>query len=144
MNARTLLLAGAVAALTGCNQPADNTSEKVPTNAAAPAPKHPTYCFFKDSATKGWRASRDSGGNVAVTGQALVEDTRYQATLGTPEMSGTNANLWLTMGPNTNAYGAPGNWWDVTATVPGSSGVDAVTVMCGAKTVAQLKVGKPR
>jgi hypothetical protein len=144
MNARTLLFAGAVAALTGCNQAAENRSENVATNAAAPAPKHPTYCFFKDSATKGWSASRDAGGNVAVKGKALVEDTRYQATLGTPEMSGTNASLWLTMGPNTNAYGAPGNWWDVTATVPGSSGVDAVTVMCGAKTVAQLKVGKPR
>ena len=66
------------------------------------------------------------------------------AALGQPELSGTNASLWLTMGPNTNAYGAPGNWWDATATIPGSSGVDAVTVMCGTKTVAQLKVAKPR
>ena len=48
------------------------------------------------------------------------------------------------MGSNTNAYGAPGNWWDVAATIPGSSGVDAVTIMCGTKTVAQLKVAKPR
>ena len=144
MNARTLLLAGAVAALTGCNQPADNTSEKVPTNAAAPAPKHPTYCFFKDSDTKGWAASRDAAGNISIKGKGHLDDNRYAAELSQPEISGTSASLWLTMGPNTNAYGAPGNWWDVTATVPGSSGVDAVTVMCGAKTVAQLKVGKPR
>jgi hypothetical protein len=144
MNARTLLLAGALAALAGCNQAAENTSGNVATNAVASAPKHPTYCFFQDSATKGWSASRDAAGDVTVKGKALVEDTRYQAALGTPEISGTNASLWLTMGPNTNAYGAPGNWWDATAMIPGSSGVDSVTVMCGTKTVAQLKVPKPR
>ena len=145
MNARTLLLAGAVAALTGCNQSANtNASDNVAANAAASAPKHPTYCFFKDSATKSWSASRDAQGNVTVKGEALLEDTRYMAALGQPEVSGTNASLWLTMGPNTNAYGAPGNWWNATATIPGSSGVDAVTVMCGTKTVAQLKVGKAR
>jgi hypothetical protein len=144
MNARTLLLAGAVAALAGCNQASENRSENGVTNAAASATKHPTYCFFKDSDTKGWSASHDAAGNVAVKGKALLEDTRYMAALGQPEISGANASLWLTMGPNTNAYGAPGNWWDVAATVPGSSGVDAVTVMCGTKTVAQLKVGKAR
>ena len=67
MNARTLLLAGAVAALTGCNQSANtNASDNVAANAAASAPKHPTYCFFKDSATKSWSASRDAQGNVTV------------------------------------------------------------------------------
>jgi hypothetical protein len=144
MNARTLLLAGAVAALAGCNQASENRSENVATNAAASAPKHPTYCFFKDSDTKSWSASRDAQGNVTVKGKALLEDTRYMAALGQPEVSDTSVSVWLTMGPNTNAYGARGNWWDVAATVPGSSGVDAVTVMCGTKTVAQLKVGKAR
>lgn len=145
MNARTLLLAGTVVALTGCNQNADsNASDNAAANAAASAPKHPTYCFFKDSDTKGWSALHDAQGNVTVKGKALLEDTRYMAALGQPEVSGTNASLWLTMGPNTNAYGAPGNWWNATATIPGSSGVDAVTVMCGTKTVAQLKVGKAR
>ena len=145
MNTRTLLLAGAVAALAGCNQSANtNASDNVATNAAASAPKHPTYCFFKDSDTKSWSASRDAQGNATVKGKALLEDTRYMAALGQPEVSGTNASLWLTMSPNTNAYGAPGNWWDATATIPGSSGVDAVTVKCGTKTVAQLKVGKVR
>jgi hypothetical protein len=144
MNARTLLLAGAVAALAGCNQASENRSENVGANAAASAPKHPTYCFFKDSDTKGWSTSRDAQGNVTVKGNALLEDTRYMAALGQPEVSGTNASLWLTMGPNTNAYGAPGNWWDATATIPASSGIDTVTVMCGTKTVAKLTVGKPR
>jgi hypothetical protein len=144
MNARTLLLAGAVAALAGCNQAAENTTANVGTNAAASAPRHPTYCFFTDSATKSWSASRDAAGNVTVKGKALLEDTRYMAALGQPEISGTKASLWLTMGSNTNAYGAPGNWWDATATIPGSSGVDAVTIMCGTKTVAQLRVAKAR
>jgi hypothetical protein len=145
MNARTLLLAGAVAVVAGCNQSADsNASANVATNAATSAPKHPTYCFFKDSDTKAWSASRDAQGNVTVKGKALLEDTRYMAALGQPEVSGTNASLWLTMGSNTNPYGAPGNWWDATATIPGSSGVDAVNVICGTKTVAQLKVAKAR
>jgi hypothetical protein len=144
MNARTLLLAGAVAALAGCNQAGENAAANVGSNAAASAPKRPTYCFFKDSDTKGWSASRDAAGNVTVKGKALLEDTRYMAALGQPELSGTKASLWLTMGSNTNAYGAPGNWWDATATIPRSSGVDAVTIMCGTKTVAQLKVAKAR
>jgi hypothetical protein len=144
MNTRTLLLAGAVAALAGCNQAGENAAANVGSNAAASAPKHPTYCFFKDSDTKGWSASRDAAGNVTVKGKALLEDTRYMAALGQPEISGTKASLWLTMGSNTNAYGAPGNWWDATATIPDSSGVDAVTIMCGTKTVAQLKVAKGR
>jgi hypothetical protein len=144
MNVRTLLLAGTVAALAGCNQAAENTTANVATNAVASAPKHPTYCFFQDSDTKGWSASRDAAGNVTVKGKALLEDTRYMAALGQPEISGTKASLWLTMGSNTDAYGAPGNWWDATATIPGSSGVDVVTIMCGTKTVAQLKVGKAR
>src|SRR5436305_3956395 len=127
MNARALLLlAGAVAALAGCNQGGENAAGNVATNAAASAPKHPTYCFFKDSDTKGWSASRDAAGNVAVKGKALLEDTRYMAAVGEPEISGSKARLWLTMGSNTNAYGAPGNWWDATATIPGSSGVEAV------------------
>jgi hypothetical protein len=144
MNARALLLAGAVAALAGCNQAGDNAAGNVATNATASAPKHPTYCFFKDSDTKGWSASRDAAGNVTVKGKALLEDTRYMAALGEPEISGTKASLWLTMASNTNAYGAPGNWWDATAIIPGSSGVDAVTIMCGTKTVAQLKVAAAR
>src|SRR5437763_968490 len=139
MNVRALLLAGAVAALAGCNQSGENAAGNVATNAVASAPKHPTYCFFKDADTKGWSAARDAAGEVPVKGKGLLEDTRYMAPLAPPEISGTNASLWLTVGSNTNAYGAPGNWPDVTAAAPGSSGVDAVTILCGTKTVAQLK-----
>jgi hypothetical protein len=146
MNNRVLLLlAGAVILLTGCNHGAEtNAPENVAANAAASSPKHPTYCFFKDADTKGWTATRDAAGNVTAKGKALVEDTRYTAALGTPEVSGSSASLWLTMGPNTGSYGAPANWWDVTASVPNSSGIDAVSIMCGTKTVATLKVAARR
>ena len=146
MNTRVLLLAGAVVLLTGCNQGAEtNAPENVAANAtSASAPKHPTYCFFKDAATKAWTASRDALGNITVKGKAQVEDTRYMAELGTPEIAGSSASLWLTMGPNTGSYGAPENWWDVTASIPNSSGIDAVAVMCGTKTVAMLKVAAGR
>jgi hypothetical protein len=143
MNARALLFAGAVAFIAGCNQAGNNAAENVAANAAASAPKHPTYCFFKDADTQGWSASRDAEGNITVKGRAHLDDNRYMAQLGQAEVSGTNARLWLTMGPNTGTYGAPENTWDVKATVPNSSAVATVAVMCGTKTVTQLSV-KPR
>ena len=143
MNARALLLTGAVALVAGCNQSGNQPAENAVANAAAAAPNHPSYCFFKDADTKGWAASRDAEGNVVVKGKAHLDDNRYMGTLVQPEVSGTAASLWLTMGPNTNATGAPENWWDVTAMVPNSAAVNSVTVMCGKKTVAQLPV-KPQ
>ena len=143
MNARALLLAGAVAVLAGCNQGAETTANQTNvavTAAAAAKPKHPTYCFFKDSDTKGWAASRDASGNISVKGKGHLDDSRYAAELSQPEISGASATLWLTMGPNTGAYGAPENWWDVKASIPNGSAIDSVTIMCGTKTVAQLKV----
>jgi hypothetical protein len=140
MKARALLLVGAVAALSGCNQGAETNSANQVANAAEASPKHPSYCFFKDADTKDWKASRGADGNITVKGRAYVEDTRYQAALSEQEMSGVNASLWLTMGPNSGAYGAPENWWDVSAAIPNSGAVESVTVMCGNKTVAQLKV----
>jgi hypothetical protein len=139
MKARALLM-GAVAVLSGCNQGAETKSGNQVANAAPASPKHPTYCFFKDADTKDWKASRGADGNITVKGRAHVEDTRYQAALSEQEISGTNASLWLTMGPNSGAYGAPENWWDVSAAIPNSGAVESVTVMCGNKTVAQLKV----
>ena len=144
MNARALLLAGVVAALAGCNQAGENAAGNVGTNAVASAPKHPTYCFFKDPDTKGWAASRDAAGNISVKGKGHLDDNRYAAELSQPEISGTSASLWLTMGPNTGAYGAPENWWDVKTSIPNSGAIDSVTIMCGTKTVAQLKVAKGR
>ena len=143
MKVVTLLFAAvALAALAGCNQGSETTANQAnaSANAAAAKPKHPTYCFFKDSDTKGWAASRDAAGNVSIKGKAYVEDTRYAAELDQPEISGTSASLWLTMGPNTAATGAPENWWDVKTGIPNSYAIDSVTIMCGTKTVAQLKL----
>ena len=139
MRQSIVLLAALVA---GCNQADDNPAANSSNIAAAEKPK-PKYCFFKDNETKGWSASRDKDGNIVVKGKAHLDDNRYMGTLVQPEVSGASANLWLTMGPNTNATGAPENWWDVTATVPNSAAVPSVTVMCGRKTVAQLPV-KPK
>jgi hypothetical protein len=142
MSARLLLLTGAVAVLAGCNQSGETNANQAATsaNSAASTVKHPTYCFFKDADTKGWSTSRDSQGSVTVTGKAHVDDSRYAAQLGQSEIAGSSANVWLTMGPNSGAYGAPDNWWDVTASIAGSAAVETVKVMCGKKTVAELKV----
>jgi hypothetical protein len=150
MKVGTMLLAAvAAAALGGCNPSAETSASNQAANAAASSaaaakPKHPTYCFFKDADTKSWRAARDGAGNVTVKGKAHLEDTRYMAGFGEPEIAGTSARLWLTMNPNTGPYGAPGDWWDVSSTVSGSSAVDSVTILCGTKTVAQLKVSGRR
>lgn len=135
---QSLILLGALLAA-GCNQSADNATVKATNTAAAEKPK-PKYCFFKDDETKGWAASRDKDGNVVVKGKAYREDTRYQAVLGQAEVAGTIARIAPTIVQNATGYGAPDNWWDVTATIPNSGGVDTVTVECGAKTLAELKV----
>jgi hypothetical protein len=134
---RMMAIAAAAAALAGCNQAAENESANVP---AAAQVQHPTYCFFKDAATKGWSGSRDSSGNVTVQGKARLEDRRYMAAIGDSETAGASARLWLTMGPNTTGMGAEDNWWDVKFTVPSSAAVTGVTLLCGKKTVAQLTV----
>jgi len=141
MNARALLLAGAVAVLCGCNQgtSSGNAATNASASAAAAAPKHPTYCFFKDADTKGWTAARGKSGDLTVKGKGHLDDARYAAQLGQAEVSGTAASLWLTMGQNTSAYAAQDNWWDVSASIPNSGAVETVKVMCGSKTVAELK-----
>lgn len=139
---RTLLIAACVALmLDGCGQSGD----KATTNQAAAKPekKRPAYCFFKDSETRGWAASRGKDGNIKVKGKAYRQDSRYRAILGPPEVSGTTATIAPTITPNMTAYGAEDDWWDVTATIPNSSAVDTVNVTCGAKTLATLAV-KPK
>ena len=138
----SLVLAAAL--LAGCGQQdGDQASGNAASNAAAPAkPKKPKYCFFKDSETKGWTASRDASGNVVIKGQAFRSDPRYQAVLGPAEVTGTTATLSPSIGPNATGYAAPGNWWDVTATIPNSSAVEGVKVECGPKTLAELKLPK--
>ena len=141
---KSIMLFGAAASLVACGQSTDNAaaSNDAANTAAAEAPK-PAYCFFKDSETKGWTASRGKDGNITVKGKAYRQDSRYQAVLGPPEVSGTTATIAPTITQNMTAYGAEDDWWDVTATIPNSSAVDTVNVTCGAKTLATLAV-KPK
>ena len=136
---RSILLLYGLAAVTACNQSADQpAANNAAANAAAPAERHPTYCFFKDAETKAWTASADGQANVTVKGTAHVKDSRYRAELRDPEVQGTKASIWLTITTNNTGFASPDNWWDVTAAIPNAGGVEAVTVMCGKKTVAEL------
>lgn len=136
------LAAVAATALAGCNPGGgeDKAAGNVANKTAAASPKRPTYCFFKDSETKSWSASAGAGGEVAVKGQGHVKDSRYRALISDSEIAGTKATAWLTIGPNTTGYGSAGDWWDVSYALPGSGGVTDVTILCGKKVVAELKV----
>jgi hypothetical protein len=138
---RALIWLAASAGLAACNQgDGGNAAGNASVNAAATAaPKHPTYCFFKEANRKGWTAKRDPSGNVVVKGQAKVEDVRYSAALEEGEVEGDKARIWLTM-PQNSGYQDLDRWWDVNAAIPGSAAVTSVTVMCGAKSVATLPV----
>ena len=142
MKKRVFVIAIA-AFLTACGQSAtDNGAANTAANATADvaAPKRPTYCFFKDAATRGWSASPDASGNVAVKGQVKVDDRRYRGDLSQSDVAGDTASVWLTMAPNDTGFSDEDNWWDVAITVPESSAVAGVTVLCGKKEVAKLKV----
>ena len=135
-----MILACAAASLGACGQSSDNqAANEAAANAAQPKKKVP-YCFFKDSETKDWKASRGKDGNIIVSGKAYREDSRYRAVLGEPVVTGTAAEIAPTLQQNDTGYGAPENWWDMTATIPNSASVDTVDVKCGDKTVAELKV----
>jgi hypothetical protein len=130
----------AAAALAACSdQAATDAEPKVDKATDAKTPR-PAYCFFKDSETKGWVASRDAQGNVVVKGSAFRSDPRYKAELGAPEVSGAEAVVRPSIAPNTTGFASPGNWWDVSATIPGSAAVEKVTVRCGSKVLAELPV----
>jgi hypothetical protein len=100
----------------------------------------PAYCFFKDSETKGWAATRGKDGNIVVHGKAYRQDSRYKATLAPATIAGTTAEIAPSIAVNDSGYGAPDDWWDVSATIAGSAAVDTVTVRCGSKTLADIKV----
>ncbi len=136
----SIVVTGVAAVLAGCGQSNDRTVSNQASANAAPKKERPPYCFFKDSETKAWAASRDTQGNIVVKGKAYREDSRYQAQIGKMDVNGTTATVWPTIAPNMTGYGARDNWWDVKATVPNSSGVDTVSVRCGEKTLADLKV----
>jgi hypothetical protein len=131
-------VAGAAALLASCGQSGNTANEAA---ASAPKPKKKlAYCFFKDPETKGWAASRDKDGNIVVKGKAYRSDSRYRAVLQNPTVAGTSAEISPTIIVNDTGYGAEDNWWDVNATIPNSAAVDTVTVRCGAKAFAELKV----
>jgi hypothetical protein len=135
-----------LAALTACGQdaaPSQDNGVNTSANAAAAAKAPKRYCFFKKLDAKGWSASRDSSGNVAVKGKLRLDDARYRGDLGQPEVSGSSAKLWVTMAPNTTGYASPDSWWDVAFTIPDSAAVETVTVGCDSERVlAELKIPK--
>ena len=134
---RKLFLAASTAAfLIGCGQ--DNSSKQA---SAPPQPKKKVgYCFFKDPETKGWAAKRDKDGNIVVKGKAYRSDARYKAVLNPATINGSTAEITPTIALNDTGFAADGDWWDVSSTIPNSSAVDRVKVICGAKTFAELTV----
>jgi len=136
---RKFLILCAVAALAGCGQSSKDTTNQAAPKAAQPK-KKPAYCFFKDSETKAWAASRDKDGNIIVKGKAFRLDPRYKAVLGPSTVIGTTAEIAPTITVNDTGYAAPENWWDVKATIPNSAAIDSVAVRCGEKTVAKLEL----
>jgi hypothetical protein len=135
-----IILLGSTAALTACGQSADNSAANASANAAPAQKPRPAYCFFKESDTKGWKASVDKNGNVVVTGKAYDEDRRYKGALGPATVSGATAEIAPTIAPNDTGFGSADNWWDVKATIPNSQAVTSVTVTCGEKTLTTLDV----
>jgi hypothetical protein len=125
-------------ALAGCNQQAGDVAANQP--AALPKKPKQAHCFFKDSETKGWTAKRGKDGNITVKGKAYRSDPRYKALLNPATVSGTSAEITPTIAQNDTGYAADENWWDVSATIPNSAAVDTVTVRCGAKAFAELKI----
>ena len=138
---RALMTAlGLAAVLSACGQPNDSaTSNQTAANSAQPR-KKPAYCFFKDPETKAWAGARGKDGNIVVKGKVFRSDPRYKVVLQPPVVTGTSAEISPTISLNDTGYAAPENWWDVTATIPNSSAIDAVTVSCGARTLAQFKL----
>ena len=133
---KLFLIAGAAAFLSACGQ---GEASKTATAPAKPK-KNVGYCFFKDPETKGWSAKRDKDGNIVVKGKAYRSDARYKAVLNPATVIGASAEITPTIVLNDTGFAADGNWWDVSATIPNSAGVETVKVICGAKAFAELKV----
>jgi hypothetical protein len=136
---KSIVLLVAALGLAGCSPAQDQSADAV-NKAAAAKPKRAAYCFFKDEETKGWSVTVAANGDVTVKGRAHVKDPRYSAQMGTAEVTGAAARIAPTVGPNTTGFRSPDNWWDVSATIPGSAAVATVTVECGRKVLAELEV----
>jgi hypothetical protein len=139
---RSILLLAATVGLAACNQPADQAANNVSANAASGAPKKAGFCFFKPEEMKGWKAAVDAAGAIRVTGKAHVKDSRYVAQLGEPEIDGSKASVALSIAQNSGTYGATDDWWDVKAEIPANPALQAVSVTCGGKSVADLPLKK--
>jgi hypothetical protein len=136
---RIILILTGAAVLAGCGKSDNAPSNEAAANTAQPK-KKAAYCFFKDHETKAWAASRGSDGNIMVKGKAYRSDPRYKAVLGEPVVNGSTAEIAPSIVQNDTGYAAPENWWDVSATIPNSAAVETVTVTCGNKSLAELKV----
>jgi hypothetical protein len=134
-------MAGA-AALAGCSEAGDSAADASANiaNAAAAKPKKVPYCFFKDENGKDWTASVGKDGNVTVKGKGYVADARYKAALGTAEIDGGTASVQLKMPQNDTGFASADGWWSIDQTIPGSSAVTKVDVLCGERTEASLEV----
>lgn len=141
----SIILLGAAAGLASCSPSSEHSvSGNAEANAASPPAQKAAYCFFKDSDTKEWKAKAGKDGNVVVSGKAFAEDARYKALLAPAVIHGAGAEIAPTITTNDTGFAAPGNWWSVSETIPGSEAVTTVTVKCGEETLATLSVPRKK
>ena len=133
---RTLYVMIGSLILASCGQSGGNSANQA---AASPPPpkKRPAYCFFKPEEMKGWAAKRDTDGNITIKGKAHVKDPRYKAIFGSPTVTGTTVQIAPTITTNTG-YEAPGDWWDISTSIPNSGRLNDVQISCGDKPVAEF------
>ena len=136
MNRALFLLILSSTILVSCRQSADQGN-----NRAAALPQQPkkrvAYCFFKPDEMNGWAAKRGTDGTITVSGKGHVKDPRYKALFGSPTIRGATIEIAPTITPNTG-YEAPGDWWDMSAAIPNSAGLDEVQISCGDKQEAKF------
>ncbi|HEY8592683.1 MAG TPA: hypothetical protein VIL42_07445 [Sphingomicrobium sp.] len=135
-----IMLGAAVAVLAGCGQQAESPDSNTAAKKTAPKKERPPYCFFKATEMKDWKAKRDKSGNVVVSATLYRSDPAYKALLSPATIAGASAEIRPTITVNDTGYAAPGNWWAVSQTIPGSAAVTKVTVLCGEKTTKELSV----
>ena len=131
---RLIICFGAALAVAACSEQA--AEQPAANEAAAPKAEKVPHCFFKESETKDWAVKRQ-GANAMVTGRAYRSDSRYKAVLLEPEVKGTVAVVRPSIVINDTGYGAPGDTWDVSATIP-AQGLEKVEVRCGKTLVTSL------
>jgi hypothetical protein len=131
----------AAASLAACGQSTDREAKHA--TVPQPAKKKIPYCFFQGSEMKAWSAKRGKDGDIIVKGKVYRDDSRYQAILKPAVVSGTRAELSPDLQQNPTQYGAAGDWWDVSQTIPSGAGVSSVDVTCGTHTVAHFDL-KPK